>query len=84
MLATAYIDNSTVAGVTAPNKSLNVAGGAFGIVAAFLAWWNMLAGIADKSNSLFLVPVAHFPWSEKGRERRGKGEGRGRDVEKGD
>jgi hypothetical protein len=23
------------------------------------------------SNSFFVIPVAHFPWSEKGRERRG-------------
>lgn len=23
-------------------------------------------------HSFFVIPVAHFPWSEKGRERRGK------------
>ena len=34
--------------------------------------YNALAGIADPSNSFFLIPVAHFPWSEKGRERRNK------------
>lgn len=34
--------------------------------------YNALAGIADPSNSFFLIPVAHFPWSDKGRERRGK------------
>jgi hypothetical protein len=28
--------------------------------------------MADSSNSFVLVPVAHFPWSEKGREKRGK------------
>jgi hypothetical protein len=32
--------------------------------------YNALAGIADPSNSFFLIPVAHFPWSDKGRERR--------------
>jgi len=47
------------------------AGGYFGIFAAFLAWYNALAGIADDSNSFFVIPVAHFPWSAKGRERRG-------------
>jgi succinate-acetate transporter protein len=47
-----------------------VAGGYFGIFAAFLAWYNALAGIADDSNSFFVIPVAHFPWSVKGRERR--------------
>ena len=34
--------------------------------------YNALAGIADTSNSFFLIPVAHFPWSEKGREERQK------------
>lgn len=29
--------------------------------------YNMLAGIADPGNSFFLVPVVHFPWSEKAR-----------------
>ena len=30
----------------------------------------MLAGIADKSNTFFVVPVFHFPWSEEGRNAR--------------
>ncbi|KAL2146455.1 hypothetical protein VTI28DRAFT_3924 [Corynascus sepedonium] len=49
---------------------LQRAGGGFGIIAAFLAWYNAFAGIADSSNSFFLIPVFHFPWSEKGREAR--------------
>lgn len=56
----------------APQHGCLVAGGVFGLLAAFLAWYNALAGIADTSNSFFVVPVAHFPWSEKGRERRNK------------
>lgn len=56
----------------APNPKLIKAGGAFGLVAAFLAWYNALAGIADTSNSFFIIPVAHFPWSEKGMQRRYK------------
>jgi len=55
-----------------PNTGCLRAGGAFGIIAAFLAWYNALAGIADPSNSFFLIPVFHFPWSDKGRENRGK------------
>ncbi|KIW72402.1 hypothetical protein PV04_00599 [Phialophora macrospora] len=51
----------------APHTGLTRAGGAFGILAAFLAWYNALAGIADTSNSFFIVPVIHFPWSEKGK-----------------
>jgi len=51
-------------------KNLQKAGGVFGMLAAFLAWYNAFAGIADNSNSFFLVPVFHFPWSEKGREAR--------------
>jgi len=49
---------------------LTKAGGGFGMLAAFLAWYNAFAGIADSSNSFFLIPVFHFPWSEKGRESR--------------
>jgi succinate-acetate transporter protein len=84
MLATGYMYTTTVNGVTTPNHSLNLAGGAFGIVAAFIAWWNMLAGIADRGNTFFLVPVLHFPWSEKGRQRRKEKAESIRDVEKGD
>ncbi|KAK5123629.1 hypothetical protein LTR85_002667 [Meristemomyces frigidus] len=53
-----------------PNVPLTRAGGGFGIVAGFVAWYIMLAGIADPTNSFFLIPVIHFPWSEKGREGR--------------
>merc|ERR1711977_18804 len=56
----------------APQEGCIIAGGAFGILAAFIAWYNALAGIAEPSNSFFLIPVAHFPWSEKGREKRNK------------
>jgi len=53
-----------------PHSGCIKAGGYFGLFAAFLAWYNALAGIADNSNSFFVIPVAHFPWSEKARERR--------------
>jgi len=55
-----------------PKTTLIKAGGYFGLFAAFLAWYNALAGIADNSNSFFVIPVAHFPWSDKGRELRTK------------
>lgn len=55
-----------------PNIHLQKAGGLFGLLSAFTAWYNALAGIADSSNSFFIIPVAHFPWSPTGRERRGK------------
>ncbi|CCX31406.1 GPR1/FUN34/yaaH family-domain-containing protein [Pyronema domesticum] len=44
---------------------LNKAAGIFGLITAFIAWWNALAGMLEKSNSFFTVPVMHFPWSEK-------------------
>ncbi|KAI1492702.1 GPR1/FUN34/yaaH family-domain-containing protein [Biscogniauxia mediterranea] len=59
-------------GASGSSVMLQQAGGGFGLLAAFLAWYNAFAGIADSSNSFFLVPVFHFPWSEKGREARGK------------
>ncbi|KAK4162322.1 GPR1/FUN34/yaaH family-domain-containing protein [Cladorrhinum sp. PSN259] len=55
-------------GATTAAGHLQKAGGGFGMIAAFLAWYNAFAGIADSSNSFFLIPVFHFPWSEKGRE----------------
>jgi len=54
----------------APNAKIIKAGGYFGLFAAFAAWYNALAGIADSSNSFFVIPVAHFPWSEKALEAR--------------
>ncbi|KAI1341199.1 GPR1/FUN34/yaaH family-domain-containing protein [Xylariaceae sp. FL0016] len=59
-------------GATQSSTMLKQAGGGFGLLAAFFAWYNAFAGIADSSNSFFLIPVFHFPWSEKGREARGK------------
>ncbi|TVY22172.1 Acetate permease A [Lachnellula hyalina] len=53
-----------------PNVKCNKAGGYFGIFAAFMAWYNALAGLADDSNSFFVIPVAHFPWSDKARSSR--------------
>ncbi|OCL10134.1 GPR/FUN34 family protein [Glonium stellatum] len=66
MLGIAHLDNTA----GAANVGLVRAGGAFGIIAAFLAWYNALAGIADQTNSFFVIPVAHFPWSEKGKDRK--------------
>ncbi len=70
MLAIGYLDHGTAAGSV--NGTCIKAGGGFGLAAAFLAWYNAMAGILEPSNSFVLVPVAHFPWSVKGRERRGK------------
>lgn len=65
-----------------PKHSVIVAGGVFALLAAFIAWYNALAGLADNSNSFFVIPVAHFPWSDKGRERRKKVDNSGfRDAE---
>ena len=61
-----------------PHRDLQLAGGGFGIIAAFLAWWVMFAGVLDKGNSFFLLPTFHFPWSPEGIERRAKST----DVEK--
>lgn len=69
MLGTAYVVGANSG---APQTGCLRAGGAFGMIAAFAAWYNALAGIADTSNSFFVIPVAHFPWSEKGREEREK------------
>ncbi|KAI7227112.1 hypothetical protein KC330_g8542 [Hortaea werneckii] len=67
-LGCAYLDAANHNGE--PDPTLTRLGGGFGIAAAFIAWYNMIAGVADPSNSFFIIPVIHFPWSEKGRERR--------------
>lgn len=66
LLAIGYITG----GGTGTNVPWIKAGGYFALFAAFAAWYNALAGIADSSNSFFVIPVAHFPWSEKGRQRK--------------
>ncbi|KAJ5511793.1 GPR1/FUN34/yaaH [Penicillium expansum] len=43
-----------------PNQSVLTAGGLFALIAAFLAWYSALAGIADDSNSFFIIPIFHF------------------------
>jgi len=68
MLGIGYLQNKN----GAPNQGCIKAGGLFGLLAAFWAWYNAWAGIADSSNSFFTPPVIHFPWSDKARERRGK------------
>ncbi|PLB39088.1 acetate uptake transporter family protein [Aspergillus candidus] len=55
-----------------PNPPVIMAGGFFGLMSAFTAWYNALAGIADNTNSFFIIPVAHFPWSPTARSRRQK------------
>lgn len=72
-LGISYVDAQNNGG--APNVPFTRAGGAFGIVAAFLAWYNMYAGIATPTNSLFVVPVVHFPWSDKAKADRAKKDG---------
>ncbi|WEW59653.1 Meiotically up-regulated protein 86 protein [Emydomyces testavorans] len=55
---------------SAPGK-LNVplikAGGFFGLLAAFLAWYNAIAAIANESNSFFRYPLGPLPWANAGR-----------------
>lgn len=70
LLGVGYIQRDSTTG--APNKPVVMSGGFFGLLAAFAAWYNALAGLADNSNSFFIMPVAHFPWSPTGRSRRGK------------
>ncbi|KAL4918975.1 acetate permease A [Aspergillus aurantiobrunneus] len=69
LLGVGYIQRDAAG---APNPPVIKAGGFFGLLAAFAAWYNALAGIADSSNSFFVIPVAHFPWSPTGRARRNK------------
>lgn len=53
LLGIGYL-NADAAG---PQSSCIVAGGAFGLMAAFIAWYNALAGIADSSNRLVAYAI---------------------------
>lgn len=53
-----------------PHSNLQKVRGSFAILTGFLAWYNGFAGLADNSNSVFVAPVVHFPWSEKGQKSR--------------
>ncbi|KAL3452670.1 GPR1/FUN34/yaaH family-domain-containing protein [Aspergillus insuetus] len=55
-----------------PTAALTKSGGFFSILCAFLCWYNAFAGLADPSNSFFVPPVVHFPWSEQGRKSRSR------------
>lgn len=51
------------------NEALIKAGGFFGLLAAFLAWYNAIAGIANESNSFFRFPLGPLPWANAGRSK---------------
>ena len=51
MLGIGYLQNDS----GEPQAQLIKAGGGFGILAAFLAWYNALAGMADSSNRLVVM-----------------------------
>lgn len=54
LLGIGYLNNSD----GEPNSACIKAGGYFGLFAAFLAWYNALAGIADNSNRLVLLTLS--------------------------
>lgn len=54
MLGIGYLQNDGAH----PQGDCIIAGGAFGLMAAFLAWYNALAGIADSSNRLVSFHLA--------------------------
>lgn len=64
LLGVAYLWNNG----QAPRTGCLRAGGAFGILAAFTAWYNAYAGMADETNSFLLIPVIYFPWTDMGKK----------------
>jgi len=49
----------TAANFNGGSASLEKAGGALGVITAFIAWYNALSGLLTKENSLFTLPT--FP-----------------------
>ena len=56
------------------NESWIKAGGWFGLLAALFAWYNAVAALWNPSNSYIQLPMGQFPWAEKGRPGRRRGE----------
>lgn len=57
-------------GHLALSENCTKAGGYFGLLSAFTAWYCALAGILNTENSFFTLPVIHFPWSGAGNPKR--------------
>ncbi|RMZ77097.1 hypothetical protein DV737_g4545, partial [Chaetothyriales sp. CBS 132003] len=57
--------------VEATTESADGVGGLLNLLGLYLMI-SALAGIADSSNSFFVIPVVHFPWSAKGQLARRK------------
>jgi hypothetical protein len=55
-LGIGYLDHTN----GAPNLTAIKAGGGFGLLAAFLAWYNAFAGLADSSNRYVLLAASPF------------------------
>lgn len=64
------LSKSLAVSAVSASASLQTAGGVFGLLAAFLAWYNMFAGMASRENFWCDIPVSHLPWSEKRRAER--------------
>lgn len=46
------------------------AGGFFGLMAAFLAWYCALSGLCDENTSFVKYPLGVFPWSPGARSKK--------------
>ena len=67
MLGVAYLRNDG----EKPHVACQRAGGAFGVVTAFVSWYNAYAGLADTTNAFIVIPAVYFPWTERGRKQWG-------------
>ncbi|KAK7204755.1 GPR1/FUN34/yaaH family-domain-containing protein [Myxozyma melibiosi] len=45
------------------NSGVTIAGGVFGLMAAFLAFYNAFAGLANNENSLIVIKPIAMPWN---------------------
>lgn len=52
------------------NIPIQKAGGVAGLISATCGWWCALAGMVDKENCFFTIPVGTFPWSEAAKAER--------------
>lgn len=64
-IAFALLTTGYYKGVVGSAGDFIKAGGYFGLVAAFLAWYNAMAALWNFQNSWITLPVGRFPWAER-------------------
>ncbi|KAF8441244.1 GPR1/FUN34/yaaH family-domain-containing protein [Terfezia claveryi] len=53
-----------------PDPDLTHLSGVLGLITSATCWYNAMAGLLDKSNSFFTLPVFPFPWTKEAQQKK--------------